>query len=233
MTLLIVYHPILVKRKNFFIFAYNNKIKTTTMKNRIALTLVMITFLAFQGCNSSNDPSTWSEDKLNKWFSDAKFLNGWQVAPDASINKREFAVAYFKNAERWDKAFAFLKNTDLKSLEVKRHEIDGDNIYALVSEYVTKNPEDAKFEAHKKYVDIQYIINGSELMSVTPAANLGEVLTPYDETKDLEFMTVTRSEDFVATPDKFFLFFPSDLHRPSVKVGDNAQVKKVDVKVKL
>ena len=57
------------------------------------------------------------------------------IAPDASINKREFAVSYFKNKERWEKAFKFLKNSDLSKLEPKRYDIDGDNLYATISEY--------------------------------------------------------------------------------------------------
>ena len=203
------------------------------MKNMFIIMILLVSVLGLQGCSNSSDPSAWSEDKLNTWFESGNYLNGWSVKPDASVNKREFAVAYLSNKERWDKAFEFLKTTDLNALEAKRHDIDGDNLFALVSEYMTKNVEDAKFESHKKYVDIQYVISGSEQMSMAPASNKVEVLAAYDETKDLEFMTVTGSSDFIATPDKFFLFFPSDLHRPSVKVGENAQVKKIVVKVKL
>ncbi|HUX96306.1 MAG TPA: YhcH/YjgK/YiaL family protein [Bacteroidales bacterium] len=203
------------------------------MKKASVFIIIMLSFLGMQSCNNSSDPSSWSEDKVNTWFESGKYLNGWSVKPDASVNKREFAIAYFNNKERWDKAFEYLMTTDLNALEVKRHDIDGDNLFALVSGYMTKNEEDAKFEAHKKYVDIQYVISGSEQMSVAPVTKKGDVLTPYDETKDLEFMTVTESSHYIATPDKFFLFFPSDLHRPSVKVGENAQVKKVVVKVKL
>jgi biofilm protein TabA len=203
------------------------------MKNTGLIILLFLSLLLMQSCSNSSDPSSWSEEKINKWYESGEYLNGWAIKPDESINIREFAIAYFRNKERWDRAFAFLKNSDLNNLEVKKHELDGDNLYALVSEYMTKNEEDAKFEAHKKYVDIQYVISGSEQISVSPVTKKGEVLTPYDETKDLEFMTVTGSSDYVATPEKFFIFFPSDLHRPGVKVGANAQVKKVVVKVKL
>jgi YhcH/YjgK/YiaL family protein len=203
------------------------------MKKIGAVIIILVSLLSLQNCSNSSDPTAWSEEKINKWFESGEFLNGWKVTPDASINKREFAISYFKNKERWDKAFSFLRTTDLKSLEVKRHDIDGDNLFALVSEYMTKNEEDAKFESHKKYIDIQYVITGSEQMSISPATKKGEVLTPYDETKDLEFMTVSESKNYTATPERFFLFFPSDLHRPSVKIGENAQVKKIVVKVKL
>ncbi len=195
--------------------------------------MVLASFLGFLGCKSSTDPATWSDEKINSWFEKGEWLNGWTVTPDGSINKKEFAKSYFKNKERWDKAFTFLKNSDLKTLEIKRHDIDGDNLYAPISEYLTKNEEDAKFEAHKNYIDIQYVISGTEQMSVAPLSALAEVLTPYDATKDVEFMTVSNASHFTATPDRFFIFFPSDIHRPSVKIGENSQVRKVVVKVKV
>jgi len=203
------------------------------MKNASVIILLLLSFSIFKGCSSSSDPASWSEEKINKWYESGDYLNGWSIKPDESVNRREFAIAYFRSKENWDKAFAYLKNTDLKNLEVKKHELDGDNLYALVSEYLTKNENDAKFESTKKCIDIQYIISGSEQISVTPVTKKGEILTPYDETKDLEFMTVSESSHLIATPEKFFLFFPSDLHRPGVKVGENAKVKKVVVKVKI
>jgi len=195
--------------------------------------MILTSFLGFLGCKSSTDPSTWSDKKIDAWFEKGEWLNGWTAKPDASINRKEFAVSYFKNKERWDKAFLFLKNSDLKTLEIKRHDIDSDNLYAPISEYLTKNEEDARFEAHKKYIDIQYVISGTEQMSVAPLSSLAEVLTPYDETKDVGFMTVSNASHFTATPENFFIFFPSDIHRPSVKVGENSQVRKVVVKVKV
>ncbi|MDP3002723.1 MAG: YhcH/YjgK/YiaL family protein, partial [Bacteroidales bacterium] len=135
--------------------------------------------------------------------------------------------------ERWDKAFTFLKNSDLSKLEIKRYDIDGDNLYAPVSEYLTKNEEDARYEAHQKYIDIQYIISGVEQMGIAPMSQKKDVLVPYDATKDVEFMTVNQGVNYKATPDKFFIFFPSDAHRPGLKVGENSQVRKVVVKVKV
>jgi len=203
------------------------------MKKLIVKIMVLISFLGFIGCKSSSDPATWSSAKIDKWFEKGEWLNGWTVKPDVSINRKEFALSYFKNKERWDKAFIFLKSGDLSKLEVKRYDIDGDNLYAPVSEYLTKNIEDAKFEAHQKYIDIQYVISGTELMSVAPLSIKKDVLVPYDATKDVGFMTVTKSSDYIATPERFFIFFPSDIHRPSVRVGDYSQVKKIVVKVKV
>ena len=203
------------------------------MKKTVILFILASGIIGLAGCKSSNDPAGWSSSEIDKWFNKQEWLGGWKVAPDASINKNEFAVYYFKNRERWEKAFTFLKENDLSMLEVKRHDIDGDNLYASVSEYVTKNEEDAKFEAHRKYIDIQYVINGSEQMSITPLSNKKEELVPYDPAKDVEFMTVNTTSSFEATPDRFFIFFPSDIHRPSVKIDTNKNVRKVVVKVRI
>jgi YhcH/YjgK/YiaL family protein len=153
-------------------------------------------------------------------------VNGWQVQPDQSINRKAFAVSYFRNKERWDKAFIFLKSSDLTALELKRHDIDGDNLYAPVSEYLTKNEEDARYEAHQKYIDIQYVVSGKELIGVAPMSQKKDVLEAYDSTKDIEFLTVTGGENRPALPDRFFIFFPED-HRPGLKDGENSPVRKV------
>ena len=62
---------------------------------------------------------------------------------------------------RYAKAVDFLLNTDLAALEVGKHEIDGKNVYANVVEYTTVFWEEAKFEAHEHYTDIQYVIKGT------------------------------------------------------------------------
>jgi YhcH/YjgK/YiaL family protein len=195
--------------------------------------MIISSFFGFFGCKSSPDPSTWSNKQIDKWFENGDWLKGWNVVPDHSIDRKEFAVSYYKHKERWDKAFSFLESNDLSKLEVKRYEIDGDNIYAPVSEYLSKNEKDAKFEAHRKYIDIQYVINGTELMNVATLSQKKDILSPYDTEKDVEFMTVDQSFSYKADQKRFFIFFPSDIHRPGVKVDGNSRVKKIVVKVKV
>lgn len=195
--------------------------------------MVLISFLGLTGTKSTTDPATWSKKKIDKWFEGKEWSKGWTVAPDASINRREFAVSYFKNKDRWEKAFGFLKNTDLLKSDLKRYDIDGDNLFATISEYMTKNEEIAKFEAHRKYIDIQYVVSGKEIMNLTPLKTVKEVLTPYDATKDIEFITVSQIVNFKATPSNFFIFFPGDAHRPGLKDGENSMVRKIVIKVKV
>jgi YhcH/YjgK/YiaL family protein len=193
----------------------------------------MTAIIASAGCSDNGQPETWTSQKIDKWFEKGEWLNGWQVKPDASINRKAFAISYFKNRERWDKAFSFLKNNDLKNLDVKRYEIDGGNVYAPVSEYLSKNEQDARYEAHRKYIDIQYVISGRELIGIAPVSSRNETLEPYNEANDIEFMGVSNGENHQATPDRFFIFFPEDAHRPGQKDGENAMVRKIVVKVKI
>ena len=203
------------------------------MKNLLLKIMVFAGFLGFLGCKTSTDPSTWSDKQINKWFEKGEWLNGWTVKPDASINRKALAVSYFHHKERWDKAFLFLRDHDLSSLELKKYEIDGADLYAPLSEYMSKNEEDAKYEAHRKYIDIQYVVSGKELIGVAPISQIKDILEPYSEEKDVMFMTVNQVTNYQAQPDRFFIFFPEDLHRPGLKDGENTLVRKVVVKVKV
>ncbi|MDR2887136.1 MAG: YhcH/YjgK/YiaL family protein [Bacteroidales bacterium] len=203
------------------------------MKKIMALISIMFSALLTQGCKTSSNPIAWNDKRINKWFESREYLNGWNVIPDSTIEKREFAIAYFKDKDRWDRAFDYLKTTDLQNLEVARHYIDSTNLFALVTEYTTQNEDELQFEAHKKYIDIQYIISGIEQIGIASVSKKEEILMSYDETRDVEFMTVSESSNHEADPCRFFIFFPHNLHRPNIKSGEISQVKKIVMKIKL
>jgi biofilm protein TabA len=203
------------------------------MKKNFIKVILMISLFGLIGSKVTTDPSSWSNKKIIKWFDKEEWLGGWKVTPDSSINKRELAVAYYKNRDRWDKAFKFLKDSDLPKLEPKRYDIDGDNLFATVSEYLTKNEETTNFEAHRKYIDIQYVISGKEIMNIAPLSSVKDIIIPYDATKDIEFMNVDRVVNHLATPGRLFIFFPGDAHRPGLKDGVSSQVRKIVIKLKI
>jgi YhcH/YjgK/YiaL family protein len=203
------------------------------MKNLFVKIMVLTSLLAFFGCKPSDNPAKWSKKQLNTWFDKGEWLGGWTVKPDATINRKEFAISYYNHKTRWDKTFAFLRESDLHTLELKKYELDGTDLYAPVSEYITKNEENARYEAHKKYIDVQYVISGKELIGIAPVSLQKEIIEPYNDQKDVMFVTVSQIINFKADSSKFFIFFPDDLHRPSLKDGENSHVRKVVVKVKV
>lgn len=91
---------------------------------------------------------------------------------------------------RYAKAVDFLQNTDLEALEPGKYEIDGKNVYANVTAYTTIPWEEAKYEAHEHYTDIQYVIEGSEIMSYAPVHEM-TVKVPYNPDKDVVFFENT------------------------------------------
>ncbi len=180
-----------------------------------------------------NNISDWNAVKTSEWFEKAEWLCGWDVKPDSSINQQTFAKTYSGNKGRWEKVIHFMKSNNPASLELKRYDIDGENAFALVSEYITKNPEDALFEAHRKYIDLQYVAVGSELIGLAPLEDRELILQEYNEEKDVEFFTVKNEKTLLATSEKFFIFFPEDAHKPCVKNTSNSLVKKIVVKIKV
>jgi YhcH/YjgK/YiaL family protein len=167
--------------------------------------------------------------KTQEWFHSKQWGELVDIQAHASINLSKFYEQYHAHPEWWQKVFNFLKQ-DLKSLEVGKYPLVGDQVFAMVSEYETKNPQDAKWEAHRKYIDLQYVVAGQELIGVLP---LGKGTDPkdYNEQKDLIFFGEQDGEFFTATPDCFFLFFPDDVHRPCMMIEQSEPVKKLVIKI--
>jgi len=146
------------------------------------------------------------------------------------IDKIENAHIYKIIGERIRKSFEYIKSTDLKTLPTGKYEIDGDNIFALVSEYKTKPESEGKLEAHRKYIDVQYVISGEELMGFAPFGKQ-QILEPYKEENDIVFFTGDKSFTKVSE-GMFAIFFPEDVHMPGISTGKISDVKKLVIKVR-
>ncbi|MEI8114054.1 MAG: YhcH/YjgK/YiaL family protein [Bacteroidia bacterium] len=134
-------------------------------------------------------------------------------------------------SDNLNKGFEFLRNTDLSSLEPGKFKIVGDDVYALVNEYNTKDPQDCLPEAHRIYTDIQYLVSGREAIGFVTLDNQ-QILSEYDPEKDIAFYSGETSP-IVLAPGMFAVFFPQDIHRPGMQIGSPEKVKKVVVKVKI
>jgi len=147
------------------------------------------------------------------------------------FDKIENAALYESVSPLLKKAFEYLKQTDFSKLEAGKYVVDGDNLFAMVQEYDTKNDADCKLEAHKKYIDVQYVVSGEELIGVRPLINQ----TPskeYDAENDYALYDDTCS--FIkVSPTQFAVLFPQDLHKPGIKINTSAKVKKVVMKVRV
>lgn len=135
------------------------------------------------------------------------------------------------------KGLKFVRDTNFEELENGRHEIVEGKVYANIQEYTTKPLEEGKFEAHKKYVDIQFMIKGEEKMGAGNIEDFEEV-TEYNEEKDIVFLQPKAGvEDrlkFVNVKEReFTIFYPQDAHMPSLAIENPAPIRKVIVKILL
>lgn len=147
----------------------------------------------------------------------------------------ENASLYYPLGEKIKKGFEFILNHDLKTMPCGRHDID-EGIYANVQELDTKMAHLAKFEAHRKYIDIQYVISGCERMDFSLIDNFRSI-TAYDGENDIEFLELKEespcANSINAREGNFAIFFPQDVHAPMLSCNDGCEkIKKVIVKIK-
>lgn len=129
-------------------------------------------------------------------------------------------------------ALEFLARPGTAALPDGRHEIDGDRVFALVQRYPTESRPEPRFEAHRKYIDVQYIAAGEEVVGWAPLERLS-VSEPYEEEKDVCFGSVSGWTPVLLKSGELAVLFPEDAHAPRLAAGGPAQVVKIVVKVAL
>ena len=106
--------------------------------------------------------------------------------------------------------------------------------YAVVSEYETKSLADAKFEAHRKYIDVQLILAGEEIIGVMPTERMreGVCIGEYNPDKDIELYR--ECGEYEANPlsaGDFIILYPEDGHMPAVHKDAPSHIKKIVFKI--
>ncbi len=143
----------------------------------------------------------------------------------------EHLLRYQSIHPSFTKAFAFLLGNPLKQLQPGKYMIDNDNIFAIVNEYHTKTIENYRWEVHRKYIDIQLIIDGTEKIGLGLPESMQEV-EAYDEIKDIAFYNGEGS--YVTLPkNSFMILFPGEYHMPGVINEQAEYIKKIVVKVNM
>jgi biofilm protein TabA len=201
------------------------------IKSGVRSALLISMLLVGVGSLTLSCNNTRSKMKENQWYSSGKWLQDLQIKPSESVNQLEFEKLYKTNPVLWRKAFEWLKSTDLESIDPGTYVIEEDNLRAIVSDESAPELEKVKWEAHKVFSDIQYIVRGKATMGVAsiPQAAFAE---SYDSSKDVGFFEA-EGKYYPADPGTFFIFTPEDAHRPGIKVEGFDTVKKVVIKVRV
>ena len=144
---------------------------------------------------------------------------------------------YINNLSKYERlsdnlatALSFISNTNLQNLDMGKHSINSDDIFYMIDEYKTKPSVEGKLEAHKKYIDIQTMISGSEYIGHALLSNQ-KVLRDYDELYD--YTLYQGDATFInLVPGSFAIFYPNDLHMPGIDEY-KTDVKKMVIKVRI
>jgi YhcH/YjgK/YiaL family protein len=128
------------------------------------------------------------------------------------------------------RAFEFLRTTDLGALEPGKHAIQGEQLFAIVESCPGRTRAEAKLECHRRYIDIQLVLEGIDEMGWKPVVECADPQTDYDAARDIRFFNDAPSSWIATPPGSFCLFFPDDAHAPLVSAG---RIRKVVVKIAL
>jgi len=131
---------------------------------------------------------------------------------------------------RFAKAFEFIKSQNLDSIEVGKYPIDGPELHASVSNKDGVKADDAKFEAHNHFIDIQVCPAGTERLGWKPRSKCVDPKGEYNAEKDVTFFNDKPDTYFSLNAGQFAIFYPEDVHAPMIGEGP---IKKLVVKVKI
>ena len=143
---------------------------------------------------------------------------------DQTANFKEYVSLH----PRFRRACDYLLGMDLAGIPVGRYEIDGENIYAMVQEYQTRPHAQGFWEAHRRYIDLQVVIQGAEKVGYANIKRLSQ--GEYDPARD--FLALFGEGDFFTLKEvDFALFLPQDAHMPGLAVEASAPIKKIVIKI--
>ena len=180
--------------------------------------------------NFSKAQSNANNKEATKWVRSRVWADGLKINVFPEVDAAEFKKQYEANKATWNKVFKFLADsTKLATLAPGNYPIDGKNAYASITYAPSKTFGESKWESHRKYIDLQYVISGEEKIGEVPVSK-ATVTGPYDEMKDVAHYS-SEGTYYIATPKEFYLFFPADAHRPNIKVDGYDNVKKLVIKI--
>jgi len=126
------------------------------------------------------------------------------------------------------RAFEYIRNTDLHALAPGLYPIAGDDLFAIVEHVPGRTRADAQLECHRRYIDIQLVLEGVDEMGWKPLAECHEPVDDYSAEMDIRFFRDTPAS-WIATPTgAFCIFFPEDAHAPLVSSGS---IRKLVLKI--
>lgn len=136
------------------------------------------------------------------------------------LDRLSEAERYFSAHPAFATAFQYLRNTDFSQLPTGRNEIDGDRMYVVINRQPGRGHDGAKFESHRRYIDIQLTLGGTDDMAWRSLDSCSQMIGEFDAQKDIVFYSDAAETWLTVPPGTFAVFFPQDVHAPLGGTGD-------------
>ena len=136
----------------------------------------------------------------------------------------------FAAKKGFDKLVEYVLKNDVFKMPLGKYEIDGKNLFFEISNCNLRAKQNAPLEAHKKYADLQLILEGAETFGLSDTNVCRSVKTPYNLEKDIEFFEDAPEQYKTLSAGEFMVFFPENAHAPLIGEGS---VKKIVFKILL
>lgn len=150
------------------------------------------------------------------------------------FDKMDNISDYFEELPLLKKVAEFVDDFNEKKLADGTYEIDGKHVFAMVQSYRTKQQtQEMMFEAHKKYIDLQYIVNGIEKIRWARLDTVDLVEERYSSGGDIAFYEGDAMFDFTLTKGSFLLLYPEDAHLPGLSAQKDVNVRKIVFKIQV
>ena len=134
--------------------------------------------------------------------------------------------------QQMQQAVEFLRRTDLLELPDGNVPIDGKRVYAVLQRYRTARHDAPQFEYHRKYIELQYILAGEEIIGWAPASEMTPSFS-YNEDQDICFGLIEPGKwsPVRLVAGQLAVFWPEDGHAPRLATEKACLVRKIVVKV--
>lgn len=148
------------------------------------------------------------------------------------FDRLDRSAVYDRLGERFARGFEYLRRTRLDEVPPGNYPIVGRDVFAMVQQVTTRPVAESRWEAHRRYADIQYIVRGSERMGVRDIGSLS-IAEAYDADRDVLFLEGASGPFVEVHAGQFCIFFPHDAHMPCLQIEASQIVLKAVIKVAL
>lgn len=211
------------------------------MKKLIVLLLIAVSFTAVAVKHheplKGNVPAETKSARA--WFDKKSWKHGWIVKPFSDIDVQTFYEQYQKSPAMYDSIFVWLASIDPLKMEPSNNAMQWSHAYAKILNQTLRTPENCQWEQHRRTIDLQWDVTGSERYHMTRLPERLDPKNEYNEKKDVQNFSWDKKNVPVAgecrimdsTPDTFYLFFPNDIHQACGIASEPCVPRKVVVKI--